>query len=290
MAKYAMIIDISRCTGCYCCFTACKDEYWDNEYSPYTAAQPKHGQFWMNIARNERGKFPYVKVAHMPVPCMQCEDAPCIHAARDNAVYQTDDGIVVIDPQKAAGQRQLMDEKACPYGAIFWNEEKQLPQKCTFCLHRIKECKIPRCVQACPSECIKFGDSDDPRSELSVLLKSSQVEQFKPDKQTHPKVYYIDLYKMTRLFIAGAVVTGDLDECAAGATISVQGHTGNSAQTRTSVFGNFEIDGLEPGKYSVKIEFPGYLEKTLDVELKRSEYLGDIILHNIGSKNAQSDH
>jgi tetrathionate reductase subunit B len=148
VANYGMVIEISRCTGCYCCFAACKDEFWDNEYSPYTAAQPKHGQFWMNVAKNERGKFPYVKVAHMPVPCMQCENAPCIKMARNNAVYKREDGIVVIDPAKAAGQRQLLEEKACPYGAIFWNEDKQLPQKCTFCVHRIEAGKVPANVSS----------------------------------------------------------------------------------------------------------------------------------------------
>jgi Fe-S-cluster-containing dehydrogenase component len=284
MAKYGMVIDISRCTGCYCCFAACKDEFWDNEYSPYTAAQPKHGQFWMNVAKDERGKFPYVKVAHMPVPCMQCENAPCIKIARNNAVYKRADGIVVIDPAKSAGQRQLLEEKACPYGAIFWNEDKQLPQKCTFCVHRIEAGKVPRCVQACPSECIKFGDLDDPKSEVSILLKSRVVEQFIPEKKTNPRVYYIDLYKMTRLFVAGAVVLRDLDDCALGATVYLQGLAGISAHTSTNAFGNFEFDGLEPGQYSIKIEFEGYIPKTLDIDLSSSEYLGDILLDNVNPK------
>jgi Fe-S-cluster-containing dehydrogenase component len=284
MAKYGMVIDISRCTGCYCCFAACKDEFWDNEYSPYTAAQPKHGQFWMNVAKNERGKFPYVKVAHMPVPCMQCENAPCIKIARNNAVYKRADGIVVIDPAKSAGQRQLLEEKACPYGAIFWNEDKQLPQKCTFCVHRIEAGKVPRCVQACPSECIKFGDLDDPKSEVSILLKSRVVEQFIPEKKTNPRVYYIDLYKMTRLFVAGAVVLRDLDDCALGATVYLQGLAGISAHTSTNAFGNFEFDGLEPSQYSLKIEFEGYIPKTLDIDLSSSEYLGDILLDNVNPK------
>ena len=286
MARYGMVIDISRCTGCYCCFAACKDEYWGNEYSPYTAAQPRHGQFWMNVAKNERGKFPYVKVAHMPVPCMQCKDAPCINESRNNAVYKRADGIVVIDPAKAAGQRQLLEDKACPYGAIFWNEGKQLPQKCTFCVHRIEVGKVPRCVQACPSECIKFGDLDDPKSEVSALLKSRAVEQFKLEKKTNPQVYYIDLHKMTRLFVAGAVVLGDLDDCASGAAVFLQERDGISVQTVTNAFGNFEIDGLEPGQYSIKIEIKGYIAKTLDIDLKSSEYLGEIVLDNIKPKNS----
>jgi tetrathionate reductase subunit B len=92
---------------------------------------------------------------------------------------------------------------------------------------------------------------------------------------------------MTRLFIAGAVVLRDIDDCASGATVYLHGSTGISAQTRTNAFGNFEIDGLEPGKYSLKIELEGYIQKTSDIDLKSSEYLGDIVLDNIKSKNSQ---
>ena len=65
MAQWGLVVDISKCNACYCCFTACKDEYWDNDYPPYSVAQPRHGQFWMNIAKNDRGKHPYVKVDYI---------------------------------------------------------------------------------------------------------------------------------------------------------------------------------------------------------------------------------
>jgi len=277
MTQWGFVIDISKCIACYCCFTACKDEYWDNDYSSYTAAQPKYGQFWMNIAKNERGKYPYIKVAYMPVPCMQCEDAPCIKAARDGAVYQRPDGIVVIDPQKAVGQKQLLEPEACPYGVIFWNEEKNLPQKCTFCVHRLEKGEIPRCVQACPSECLVFGDLDDPESDVSKLLKSAKAEVFHPEWKAKPRVYYIDLHKMTKHFIAGAVIYGDTDECAEGVTATLIAN-GKSVKTTTSNYGNFEFDGLDAGKYSVKLECAGYAPKTIDVDLKTDSYLKDIVL------------
>ncbi len=277
MTQWGFVIDISKCIACYCCFIACKDEYWDNDYPSYTAAQPKHGQFWMNIAKNERGKYPYIKVAYMPVPCMQCEDAPCIKAAKDGAVYQRPDGIVVIDPQKAVEQKQLLEPEACPYGVIFWNEEKNLPQKCTFCVHRLEEGKIPRCVQACPSECITFGDLDDPESDVSKLLKSAKAEVFHPEWKAKPRVYYIDLHKMTKHFVAGAVIYGDTDECAEGVAATLIAN-GKSVKTTTNNYGNLEFDGLDAGKYSVKLECAGYDSKTIDVDLKTDSYLGDIIL------------
>ena len=274
MAKWGMVIDISRCTGCYCCFAACKDEYWDNDYPPYSAAQPKHGQFWMNIENKERGTYPYVKVAYMPVPCLQCDDAPCVEAAKDGALYKRPDGIVIIDPQKAGGQRQIVD--SCPYGVIYWDEEKQLPQKCTFCAHRLEEGKIPRCVQVCPSDALIFGDLDDPKSAVSKMLASGRTEVLNPEHKAKPRVYYMDLPK---LFIAGSVVYGDVDECAEGVMVTlIDKSTGKSAETSTNNFGDFEFDGLGAGKYSVKFECKGYAAKTIDLEPKTDNYLGAINL------------
>jgi len=277
MTKWGMVIDISRCTGCYCCFTACKDEYWDNDYPPYSLAQPKEGQFWVNIAKKERGTYPRIKVAYMPVPCMQCDDAPCVKAARDGAVYKRPDGIVIIDPQKAVGQKQIVD--ACPYHVIFWNEEKQLPQKCTFCVHMLEEGKTPRCVPVCPSQALTFGDLDDPESEVSKLVKSGKAEVFHPEYNTKPNVYYIDLYRMTRLFIAGSAVFKDTDECAEKVKVTLEDK--QTRETRTTVtnnYGDFEFDGLNTGKYSVKLECDGYAPETIDVDLKTDSYLGYITL------------
>jgi len=276
MAHWGMVIDISKCIACYDCFIACKDEYWDNDYPPYTAAQPRHGQFWMNILKSERGKYPYIRVAYMPVPCMHCDDAPCIKAAKDGAVYKMDDGTVVIDPKKAVGQKQIVD--SCPYGVIFWDEEKKLPQKCTLCAHRLKEGGIPRCVQACPNDSIVFGDLDDPNSEVAKLLKSANTEVFHPEYNTKPRVYYIDLYKINKHLIAGTVVFGDTNECAEGVTATLIAN-GRSVKTKTNNYGDFEFDGLDAGKYSVNFDCKGYAPQAKDVTLEdKSCNLGEVIL------------
>jgi Fe-S-cluster-containing dehydrogenase component len=280
MPRYGMAVDISKCTACYCCFAACKDEYWENDYPPYTTGQPRFGQFWMNVLKNERGEHPYTKVACMPLPCMQCEDASCIKAAKNKAVYRRPDGIVVIDPEKAVGQKQLADKKACPYGAIFWNEEKNLAQKCTFCVHRLEEGKLPRCVQACPSECIKFGDLDDPKSEISQYLKSVKSETLHPEYGTDPKVYYVDLYKMNKLFITGPVIFGDTDECAEGVQVTLNGGA-KPVKTSTNNYGIFEFDALDSGTYSLQFSKAGYEPATLEVKLKTNHIIGDIVLKKL---------
>lgn len=274
MAKWGMVIDITKCNACYSCFIACKDEYWDNDYPPYSVAQPKHGQFWMDLVKKERGVCPWVKVAYVPVPCMQCDNAPCAKAAKNRAVYKRPDGIVVIDPKKAVGQRQIVD--ACPYHVIFWNEEKQLPQKCTFCVQRLEEGKIPKCVQVCPSRALIFGDLADPRSDVCKMVASKKVESLDPERKTKPRVYYLGVPK---LFIAGSVVHRDLDECAEGVSVTLTDQsTGKSMQTSTNNFGDFEFDGLGAGTYSVKFKCKGYATKTVHVDLETDKYLGVVNL------------
>ena len=125
MEKYALIIDVEKCEDCNNCFLACKDEHIGNDWPRYTVSQPIHGHRWMNIFRKERGQFPLIDVSYLPVPCMHCDNAPCIKAAKNGGIYKRDDGIVMIDPLKAVGQEELI--KSCPYDAIWWNEEHQVP-------------------------------------------------------------------------------------------------------------------------------------------------------------------
>ena len=269
-----MVIDIPKCNACYGCFIACKDEYWDNDYPPYSAAQPRHGQFWIDLVKKERGRYPWVKVAYIPVLCMQCDNAPCVKAAKSGAVYKRPDGIVIIDPKKAVGQRQIVD--ACPYHAIFWNEEKQLPQKCTFCVQRLEEGKIPKCVQVCPSKALIFGDLEDPKSDVSKIVASGKTEALNLERKAKLRVHYLGVPK---LFIAGSVVYSDIDECAEGVSVTLTNQsTGKSTGTSTNNFGDFEFDGLGAGKYSVKFECKGYKGKAVAIDLKTDKYLGVVNL------------
>jgi Fe-S-cluster-containing dehydrogenase component len=226
----------------------------------------------------ERGKYPHVHVAYMPVPCMHCDNAPCIKAAKDNAIYKRPDGIVIIDPQKAVNQKNLLE--SCPYGAIFWNEEKRLPQKCTFCVHLLDNgWKEPRCVQACPTKALIFGDLDDPNSEVFKLVATGKAEQFKSELDTRPRVYYIGLYRYTKHFIAGSVAFKDTDECAEKVKVTLHDkETGEVKTALTNVFGDFEFDGLKPGEYSLSFEYPEYQAKSVNVKLEKSIYLDYIFL------------
>ncbi|MEM2025415.1 MAG: 4Fe-4S dicluster domain-containing protein [Desulfurococcaceae archaeon] len=192
MTRWVMVINRKTCTGCYNCVVACKDEFWGNSYPPYSAPQPKFGHFWMRIEKEERGRWPgLISVAYTPILCMHCEDPPCVKASKGGAAYKRPDGVVIIDPAKSKGQKQIVD--SCPYKAVYWNEELQIPQKCTFCAHLIdKGWRRPRCVEACPIDAIAFGDADDPNSEVSRLIAEGKAKPHRPELGLKVNVFYVD--------------------------------------------------------------------------------------------------
>jgi len=281
MNRYGMVIDVTKCIGCYNCFLACKDEFCGNDYEPYSLAQPMTGSFWMNIFEKERGKYPKVKVAYTPMPCMQCDDAPCIKASFNNAIYRRDDGIVIIDPEKAKDQKELLS--SCPYRAIYWNEEKKIPQKCTFCAHLIDAgWKEPRCVEVCPTNALMFGDLDDPGSQVAKAVASGKTEILHPEYEMKDKVHYIGLPKR---FVAGTVIFGDTDKCAENVTVTLIGD-GVDQTIKTNNYGDFEFEGLEAENgYLVKIKHDGYKVKDFSVQTKTDVYLGEIVL-DVNSRHA----
>jgi len=275
MKKWNLIIDIEKCEDCNNCFLSCKDEHVDNAFQGYTAPQVKHGHRWVNIMRKERGQFPQIDVAYLPVFCMHCDNAPCITAAKDGAVYKRDDGIVIIDPVKAQGQKHLVD--ACPYGAIWWNEEHTLPQKCTLCAHLLDQgWKEPRCVQACPTGALRIVKVED--GEMQEIVKSETLEILHPEYNTRPRVYYKNLFRYTHCFIAGSVAVekDGVSDCAQDAAVTLIKDS-EKRQTTTDTFGDFKFDGLpeNSGTYCVEITYEDRTMKTL-VEVDKSVSLGTV--------------
>jgi Fe-S-cluster-containing dehydrogenase component len=275
MARLGLLVDVTKCSGCHSCFLACRDEYYDNDYPGYSAPQPLEGQYWMQIKEVERGTWPKPKLDYIPLPCLHCEKAPCIDAAADNAVYRRKDGIVIIDPVKAKGQKEIVN--SCPYRVIWWNSALQLPQKCTMCAHMVDAGEpLPRCVEACPTGALLFGDLDDPKSEIAQAVAALKPEDHHPEFKTAPLVKYVGIPKR---FVVGEVVRRDVPgECAQGVQIALEGD-GVELQTTTDSYGDFEFEGVEKNRpYRVRVDLKGYASMIIDVDTQNDVDLGEIVL------------
>ena len=264
----AFVIDAGICNGCYCCQIACKDEHVGNDWTPYAKQQPDTGHFWTKVEEKVRGTVPKVKISYMHHMCQHCDDAPCMKACRQNAIYKRDDGIVIIDPTKCTGQRNCID--ACPYKVIYFNNDLNIAQKCTWCAHLLdKGWKEPRCVDACPTEALKFGEE----SELKTLI--SRSEALDPKVKASPRVYYLNIPKK---FIAGTVYDPVEKEVIIGATVTLsQSGSKKTYTAKTDSYGDFEFEKLPVGKFTVAIE-KGKKSKEIKVDTKEDISLGDIPL------------
>jgi len=214
--EFAYALDLTRCVGCRRCVYACVEE---NNQSRDPQIQ------WIRVLEMEKEKGvdfahadPYYDAEevprpghfYVPVACQHCRNAPCVKTCPVGATWQEDDGIVVIDYDWCIGCRCCMS--ACPYGARHFNwGEPGLPaeemnpkthylgnrprpegvvEKCTFCIHRVREGLYPACVEVCPVGARKFGDINDPASEIRYILRNKRVFVLKAELNTLPRFYY----------------------------------------------------------------------------------------------------
>lgn len=277
MNKRALIVDIARCTGCNNCVLTAKDEHIGNDFLGYAAAQPAHGHEWISLERHTRGSGSMVDVSYVPRMCNHCDDAPCVKAA-DGAIEKRADGIVIIDPVKARGRKHLVS--ACPYGAISWNEEAQLPQTWIFDAHLLdKGWEKPRCVQACPTGALESVYVTD--EELRALALERGLEGIRPELDTKPRVLYRNLERVRSCFLGGNVFRTGADgraENVAGAHVEVL-INGENRSAVTDHYGDFKIDGLERGaQYALRVRHLEFGQAELSGVLRTSENLGSISL------------
>ena len=273
--KWNMIVDVERCNNCRSCFLAVKDEHAGNEFPGYAASQPAMGANWLNIVRKERGAYPVVDAHFMPVMCNHCDDAPCMKVARDGAVRKRDDGIVIIDPVKSKGQKQIVD--ACPYGTISWNEEQQIPQHWIFDAHLLDTgWTKTRAEQACSMEVFRSVKVDD--EEMRRIREQEGLEVLRPELGTKPRVYYKNLHLMTKCLVGGSVSADieGVDECVSDADVVLKQHGREIARVTTDIFGEWRIDRLEPNSGAYEVEISGAAGRcSMQFELgNESRYLG----------------
>jgi Fe-S-cluster-containing hydrogenase component 2 len=220
-----------------------------------------------------------IDVAYVPTMCNHCDDAPCMKADKTGAIRKREDGIVLIDPEKAKGQKNLVD--ACPYGHIWWNEESQLPQKWTFDAHLIDQgWKQTRGHQVCPTGAMRSVKLDD--AEMERLAREENLEVINPERGTRPRVYYKNLWRYAKCFIGGTVsaASGGNVDCVEGATVRLKKDDKVISETATDNYGDFRFDRLDEksGPYSVEIVAKDGKSKVVKAVLGESVNLGEIRL------------
>jgi Fe-S-cluster-containing dehydrogenase component len=261
MKKWNMIVDVARCHNCYNCFITTKDEYVEQEHKGYTGPQPLHGHSWVDMEYRESGEWPIVETNFRPVMCNHCDDAPCMKAATGDAIKKRDDGIVIIDPKKSKGQKQIVD--ACPYGAIYWNEEEQIPQAWPFDAHLLDQGWEKTKIEiSCPTEVLKSVKVTDKK--MQQIAKEENLTTLEPRMGAKPRVYYKNIENR--------------EECLEGVTVTAVRNEETIGSAVTDGFGEFKIEKIYPDANSItlKVEHEGKIVKTLGVPLEDSTYIGCI--------------
>lgn len=208
--KWAMVIDVKACVGCRRCVYACVKENNIGRNSGFTYIQVlemEQGAIDLETsnANYEEGGRP--DKWYLPVQCMHCEKPTCVYGCPVIATWREPDGIVVIDYHKCIACRNCMI--TCPYFARHFNwvspevpknevnpevplEEKEgVVEKCTFCVQRTRHGMTTACVEACPVGARKFGDLNDPNSDVSVLLKTRRAFRLKEELGSEPVIWYV---------------------------------------------------------------------------------------------------
>ncbi len=276
--KWTLIVDVAKCENCNNCYMTLLDEYVDNTFEGYSAKAPRHGHHWIQLDTHERGQGSLMDVAYLFTTCNQCDNAPCIAKAKNNAVYKRADGIVIIDPIKAKGQKELVE--ACPYKHIWWNEELQLPQKWSWDPHLLDAgWKEPRPVSVCgPGSLTALCLTDD---ELAKKIEEEHLEVLKEELATKPRVYYKNLYKYTSEHIAGSIAEqkDNVEEVVTDVKITLLQNGKEIDTCYSDDFGDFKFDSISAnsGEYQIKVQ-DASREKSIHHTMGKSINLGVIYL------------
>jgi Fe-S-cluster-containing dehydrogenase component/formate-dependent nitrite reductase membrane component NrfD len=178
--QLGFVIDHTRCIGCHACTVACKSEN-DVPLGDYRT--------WVKYT--EEGTFPDVRRSFAVLRCNQCTDAPCVSICPVTALEKLQNGIVDLDQEICIGCKSCMH--ACPYDALYLNEQTGAAEKCHFCAHRTEMGLAPACAVVCPTDAIIPGDFDDSESVVSRMVRDFNLSVRKPEAETSPNVYYRDV-------------------------------------------------------------------------------------------------
>jgi len=280
MNKWNLVFDATRCNSCNNCVIVTKDEYLGNSFDGYSEPAPKLGDLWLTLKRHERGEAPMIDVTHYISTCQQCDDAPCVAADKSGAVTKRDDGIVVINPAKAKGKREIVD--TCPYGHIYWNEEQQLPQKWSFDVHLLDDgWEQPRCSQICPTQALKAVKLTD--EDMQALAEEEGLSTLHANPEHKSRLWYKHVGAITSCFLGGtlAVQRDGKEHCAEGMTVELSLDGAVVDRQLTDPFGDFKFDNLvgQGESYNLRVVDANGAEcHSSSVTLRDSSHVGVIKL------------
>jgi Fe-S-cluster-containing dehydrogenase component len=172
-ARYALIIDTTKCTGCGACIEACR----------LRNHLPEGVSYIRRIVKgNHRNPW------FLMIQCQHCANPPCATVCPTNATYRREDGVVLIDERLCVGCKYCM--QACPYQARIFDEERGVADKCWLCLPWVLGGGLPACVEACIPGARLFGRADDPQSEVAQLIASGRAKPLHPEFGTDPSILF----------------------------------------------------------------------------------------------------
>jgi len=185
--RYALVIDMDRCTGCQTCVMACKVEH--NILKGSGIRMDSNGTNPHNTGTNTApGKPTGLAMHYRPIACMHCESPPCADACPEDAIYKDIGGIVVLDQSKCNSCQACIP--ACPYQAVFYEPGRDSVFKCDLCSERVKDDFEPFCVVCCNQDAMYFGDILDPASRVSQIIAGKSAEPFRAQLKTGPGTHY----------------------------------------------------------------------------------------------------
>lgn len=154
----AILVDVTRCTGCERCVSACVEAHhldpWLAERDRASVKDGLSSHRLLSIESLGNGRFARKS-------CMHCLEPSCASACIVGALKKTPEGPVTYDPEKCIGCRYCM--MACPFHVPRSEWDKAIPfiKKCDMCVDRLREGKLPACVEACPNKVLEYGDRAD---------------------------------------------------------------------------------------------------------------------------------